>query len=477
MTVMKSRTPQSLNQTLPMFRHFDLTKAKKKPEGDISSVFKSLKNSGSENLPEFYSSVKKNLVENPTELTKSWIRLKGKLSEEIKKIKDAGASSISSIDFSQLKGLDTAQLGEIFKRGCFVVRNVLPDQEAKALKKDILKYVADNPHTKAFPSDKKVVYELYWSKAQVRARSNPNLMATLSFANKLWHAQEDSEICLDQNILYADRLRIREGGDKLFALGAHADGGSLERWEDSEYSKCYGKIFEGKWEEFDAFDATHRGEANPDLHESSGTCSIFRSFQGWLALSEIAPNEGSLLLAPLVREVTAYYMLRPFFDESDNIKLDSSMPGAYPGKGLEFSKNSHPEMDLDALMVHIPKMNPGDMVFWHCDLVHAVDSIHMGRHDSSVLYIPSAPLCKRNLEYAWAQRESFLKGLVGPDFPGFPEGIGETEHFGRAGVEDVYKEGGEDALKEFTLDKFKEDNKYSRGAFKAVQKANKTLFD
>ena len=436
-----------------------------------------MKSSGSENLPEFYSFVKKNLVQNPTELTKSWIRLKEKLSEEIKIIKDSGSNSIPSIDFSQLKGLSTTELEEIFKRGCFVVRNVLPDQEAEDLKKDILKYVADNPHTKAFPSDKKVVYELYWSKAQVRARSNPNVMTTLTFANKLWHAQEDSEICLDQNILYADRLRIREGGDKLFALGAHADGGSLERWEDSEYSRCYRKIFEGKWEKFDAFDATHRGEANPDLHESSGTCSIFRRFQGWLALSEIAPQEGSLLLAPLVKEVTAYYMLKPFFDANDNIKFDSSMPGAYPGKGLEFNKNSHPEMDLDSLMVHIPKMNPGDMVFWHCDLVHAVDSIHMGRHDSSVLYIPSAPLCKRNLEYAWAQRESFFKGLVGPDFPGFPDSIGETKHIGRAGVEDVYEEGGEDALKEFTLDRFEEDDNFPRGALRAVHKANKILFN
>lgn len=124
----------------------------------------------------------------------------------------------------------------------------------------------------------------------------------------MWHAQEDSEICLAQNILYAERLRIREGGYKLFALKAHADGGSLEIWEDSEHSKCYKKIFEGKWEEFDAFDATHRGEANPDLHDSSGTCSIFRSFQGWLALSEIAPQEGSLLLAPLVRGYSLLYV-------------------------------------------------------------------------------------------------------------------------------------------------------------------------
>ena len=79
-------------------------------------------------------------------------------------------------------------------------------------------------------------------------------------------------------------------------------------------------------------------------------------------------------------------------------------------------------MDLNNLMVLVPKVEPGDMVFWHCDLVHAVDPVHIGENDSSVFYIPSVPLCGINVEYAFLQREAFLNGLAGPDFPGFPHG-------------------------------------------------------
>ena len=71
-----------------------------------------------------------------------------------------------------------------------------------------------------------------------------------------------------------------------------------------------------------------------DLHESRGTCSMFRTFQGWLAVSDIAPKEGTILFAPLVREVTAYYMLKPFFDENDELRLDSDIPGAFPDQPL-----------------------------------------------------------------------------------------------------------------------------------------------
>jgi hypothetical protein len=32
------------------------------------------------------------------------------------------------------------------------------------------------------------------------------------------------------------------------------DGGSIERWEDEGYRSVYGKILEGRWEDFDAWE-------------------------------------------------------------------------------------------------------------------------------------------------------------------------------------------------------------------------------
>jgi hypothetical protein len=41
-------------------------------------------------------------------------------------------------------------------------------------------------------------------------------------------------------------------------------------WEDPEYRKCYQKILEGKWEEYDPFDATHRVDAVMDMYDCGG---------------------------------------------------------------------------------------------------------------------------------------------------------------------------------------------------------------
>lgn len=83
--------------------------------------------------------------------------------------------------------------------------------------------------------------------------------------------------------------------------------------------------------------------------------------------------------------------------------------------------------------VSIPKVRPGDAVFWHCDVAHMVENEHQGDQDASVFYIPVAPLCDVNAEYLRRQRENFLKKQPPPDFPG---GVGESMHEG-TGTADV----------------------------------------
>lgn len=76
-------------------------------------------------------------------------------------------------------------------------------------------------------------------------------------------------------------------------------------------------------------------------------------------------------------------------------------------------------------------VKPGDQVWWHCDGIHAVENEHKGKHASSVLYIPSAPLTEANARYVKAQRDNFLARIPPPDFPG---GVGES-HFKATGEE------------------------------------------
>lgn len=460
----------------PELRIYDLNLSKPKGSGDISSAFASFGDSEVTSLPEKYSKIKKDLVKDADALTASWVRLKRALHEEVEKIKIHGTETIPSIEFSDIHRLSEKKREEILKSGTFVVKNVIQKEEAMDLKSDLQEYVKTNPNTSGFPKEDPVVFEIYWSKSQLRARSHSKLRAATRFANKLWHASSETEVCLDQNISYADRLSMRWPGETQFSLGAHADGGSLERWEDIEYSKCYEPIFQGSWENYDPYDATHRIGVDMNLHDSIGNCSIFRTFQAFLSLSETEPYKGGMKFAPSVKAVTAYYMLKPYFDEHDNLRLDSRINGAFPGKGLEFSNETHPELDLEALMVPPPKIEPGDMVFWHCDLIHLVDPVHTGSQDTSVLYIPSAPLCNLNVDYGFRQREAFIKGLAGPDFPGFPHGIAETQHKDRGTPREIEEYGGREAMKEFALEKFDEKEEYSEGAKRAIQSANKLLF-
>lgn len=66
------------------------------------------------------------------------------------------------------------------------------------------------------------VFELYWSKSQIRARGHPNLLKTQQFLLSFWHSKDPNALFLDTPISYADRLRMREPGDAKFALGVRS---------------------------------------------------------------------------------------------------------------------------------------------------------------------------------------------------------------------------------------------------------------
>ena len=124
----------------------------------------------------------------------------------------------------------------------------------------------------------------------------------------------------------------------------------------------------------------------------------------------------------------------------------SEFPGCSLGHNLELSALTHPHLDLSQTMTSIPSVEPGDMVLWHCDLVHAVESVHAGAGDSSVMYIPAVPLTQQNWEYVRAQREEFVQGIPPADFPG---GKGESLFVERGQPGDVH---GSEARRAMTLE-------------------------
>jgi hypothetical protein len=452
-------------------------------EGDISSVFASLSGAGAAPLPERFSAIKTALIRgNESAIAASWSRLLPNLRTEIEHIDSVGPDVIPSIHFSDIHNHSRVQAFEagLKKRGAGIVRGVVPEDVALGWKDEIQQYIRKNPQTKGFPVEKPAVYELYWSPGQIKARAHPNMLETQKFLMSFWHSDDaDAPISTNHALAYADRVRIRQPGDAGFALGAHVDGGSAELWETEGYGGrdgTYREIFAGNWEAYDPWESSSRLEIESDMYNGAGACSMFRMFQGWLAMSNTGPGEGTLLVNPLFKLATAYFLLRPFFSPKNtdvnargyldeaNWQLDpvqsSTLEGVSLGCTQELNAVLHPHLDLARTMTHILAVWPGDYVAWHCDAIHAVDKVHAGKSDSSVLYIPACPLTEVNVQYMIRQRAAFLEGRPGPDFPG---GKGESEFVERMGMEDIEHAGGVEALRAAGLKPW--DNKGKRIAF------------
>jgi hypothetical protein len=98
--------------------------------------------------------------------------------------------------------------------------------------------------------------------------------------------------------------------------------------------------------------------------------------------SDTSPGEGTLQVFPDVILSNAYTILRPFFrlvpgasdpSVADNWELDldsSNFPGIMPREGGYMGPRptpaTHPNLALEKTMVSVPRVRPGDMVFWHC---------------------------------------------------------------------------------------------------------------
>jgi len=250
-----------------------------------------------------YANLKRRLISGREDAIRaSWDRLLAYLREKVAVIASLGSKVIPDIDFSDLDNASQEFKSEHSKRGVAIIRNVIPLSEALEWKEDLRRYIADNPHTKAFPTDNPQVYELYWSATQMRVRLHPNMLSTQRFLMSFWHHPDETPISLQHPTAYADRLRMRQPGDARFALGPHVDGGSVERWEESGYGLggVYDRIFEGRWEDHDPWEAGCRLPVKSDLYQGVGVCSMFRMAQGWLSMSNVGPFEGTLLVNPLL---------------------------------------------------------------------------------------------------------------------------------------------------------------------------------
>ncbi|KZV72639.1 DUF1479-domain-containing protein [Peniophora sp. CONT] len=413
-------------------------------------------------LPPRFAAVKREIADSvgpdfEQRITTAWVELLAELAKTTAEIEQAGSKIIPQVSFAELDNLTAEQIADIKQRGCVVIKDVVDDQQAAGWKTDLKKFDEDNPSVPGFPEDDKQFFNVYWTKPQVEARAHPNVLKASARLNEFYHANGKTHldgVDLKTPLSYADRYRIRKADGKPWSrFPPHVDGGSIERWEDPNFRSCFADILKGQWRDHDAYDLEGRIHARSSMYGRPNQASVFRTYQGWLAMSEIGQRQSTICFFPDVVLSNAYTILRPFFRlkstpvsedplAAENWEYDitsSDFPGIYSmsdGKGYAGPRpntDSHPHFNLDKTMTPIPRVSPGDMVFWHSDLIHSVVSEFEGTGDSSVMYIGAVPTTKQNVEYIARQRETFERGITPPDYPeASPEisyvGIGRPEH-------------------------------------------------
>jgi hypothetical protein len=342
--------------------------------------------------------------------------------EEIAADKARGATVWPVIDYADIEAgtVTAADLAALHRRGCLVVRGHFDRGQAVGWDQAIVDYAERNRFFDSYrgPADdffgsvgsRPEIYPIYWSPSQMQARQSDRMARVQAFLNDQWISKSDGTQWFDpdRDSLYPDRIRRRPVGADSAGLGTHLDPGTLDLWMTQAYQRAFRHLFDGTVEQYDPWDAAHR-TAGPQ-YPGSTMCSAFRTFQGWTALSDMDHDQGVLHTVP-IPEAMGYLMLRPLLDDV----ADDDMCGVTVNQVFPASDTWH-SLLLDALS-GIPDVQAGDSVWWHCDMIHSVAPVTSQKGWGNVMYIPAAPWCPRNEQYAASVREAFLTGSSPTDFP------------------------------------------------------------
>jgi hypothetical protein len=326
------------------------------------------------------------------------------------------------IDYADIEAgaVSAAQVEALRRRGCLVVRGHFPREQALAWDQDIVDYTERNGFFEAYrgPGDdffgsvgsKPEIYPIYWSVPQMEARQSDRMARVQGFLNSQWKHESDGVQWFDpdRDSLYPDRIRRRPPGADSAGLGTHLDPGTLDLWMTQAYQQTFRHLFAGNVEAYDPWDAAHRTDG--PQYPGTTMCSVFRTFQGWTALSDMDHDQGVLHTVP-IPSAMAYLMLRPLLSDVP----DDEMCGVTVNQAFPASERWHPLL-LQAV-TGIPDVQAGDSVWWHCDMIHSVAPVTGQKGWGNVMYIPAAPWCPRNERYAESVREAFTTGSSPTDFP------------------------------------------------------------
>lgn len=315
-------------------------------------------------------------------LKQAWVKTCRALDVILAPIAEQGPASVPVFQFEDVVGPQNQDILERMKAaGCFVIRGVIPREEANERFEEAKGFLRQNPDIPAWPVESPAIFSVFSSPVQLKLRTHPNQLKIQTLINSLFgdsNCSPDELKAQSEPILYPDAFRIRQPGQYFAGLGPHIDAGSLSRWANYSYRMTYDKILSGRPEEYDPYDLTHRRDANPAMYPGCAQCSALRTFQGWTALTSSGPGEGGLMLLPDIKTTTAYMILRPFFQppevgdwqdpEAWTLNDSTWFPGANRWDSQLLSPPSHPHLRLKETLVSTPAVQPGDTIWWHADV-------------------------------------------------------------------------------------------------------------
>ncbi|RFU24556.1 hypothetical protein B7463_g11788, partial [Scytalidium lignicola] len=340
-------------------------------------------------LDERFSGLKRDIIkpEHEAAVIASYERLKIALAAEAERIAAVQRATIPECPWEDVVangGRIPEKIAEQAKiAGCILFRGLMSEEQSLSWKEELIDYTKRHSAVRGRPLSDPTTWLLYWTRPQVQARSHPRILEAMNATSHLWNITDET-LPIDLS---------------------------------SQVASCYQPIFEGRWEDYDPWCMDQRRDAKVDLYRGTGSCSGFRSFQGWLSMSKCGPGEGTLRVLPNIKLVTAYLMLRPFFLNESFDASEPTFPGAIPGKGQFYvTSKYYPHLEQDRTIISIPKVQPGDFIYWHTDLLHEVEDENNGPSDSSVLYVANVPLCPYNIQNMLNHRKAFREAVPPPDY-------------------------------------------------------------
>lgn len=353
---------------------------------------------------------------------------------ELAALRDDGAHPVPDLTFDELVTLSDTHRDLIRRRGCVVVRGTFDPDEAVGWDAALAGYLERNGFDDH--AEGSGIRPIYWSIPQIEVRQHPRTVAVRRALNAIW-TDGASTFDADHDIGYADRIRRRPPGSTARGLRLHCDSPASGGWRIAENGRVFHQVLAGHPERHDPWDATHRTAADDTSLAPAG---VFRTFQGWTALSEMRPDDGVLTLVPTLRAIEHLLIA----ELAREVGVADDQPTARSTPSPSPSSPAPPRVRADELVAsvatRIPAVRPGDTVWWHGDLVHGVDDAANDTRWANVMYVPVSPRCPRNDAYGATMLDRFDAGRSPIDFPAEHLEVGFEGRATRAELNEVGRE-------------------------------------